>query len=262
MKPRSSDTPIPSEDHQNKSSNQFSSASNAEVQETFGSGKDAFLKQSVTARILVACGAVGPLLFLTLLLIEGATRPDYSAWHHFGSLLTLGEQGWMQITNFIVCGVLVLCFAIGLRLVLRSGKGATWGSILLGLFGLGLVAVGFFVTDPVAGQGYPPGGAITHTLHGRMHDLFTLLMFISLPVACFVLARRFAGDPAWRGWALYSVVTGILVFVFFEATSIVATNLHTNDATVGLLQRISMFIGWGWISLFALQLLCKKGPRG
>lgn len=219
MNPRSSDISVHDKDHQNKSGNQFSSASNPGVQEKLGSGKDSLMNQSVTARILTACGAVGPLLFIVVLLVEGATRPGYSAWHHFGSLLALGEQGWMQITNFIVCGVLVFCFAIGLRLVLRSGKGAAFGPILLGLLGLSFVAVGLFVTDPVAGQGYPPGAAITHTLHGRVHDLFSLVVFVSLPAACFVLARRFAGDPAWRSWARYSVVTGIVVLVFFLATN-------------------------------------------
>ena len=63
-------------------------------------------------RLLLACGALGPLLFIVVFLIEGATRPNYSAWHHFVSSLSLGEGGWMQITNFLLCGVLVLCFAI------------------------------------------------------------------------------------------------------------------------------------------------------
>jgi hypothetical protein len=86
-----------------------------------------------------------------VLLIEGATRPGYSAWHTFGSSLSLSDQGWMQITNFIVCGLLTLGFAIGLRQVLHSGKGSVWGPMLLGLFGLELIIAGLFVTDPGLG---------------------------------------------------------------------------------------------------------------
>src|SRR5713226_1210286 len=86
---------------------------------------------SLATRLLIACGAVGPLLFIIVLLIEGATRPGYSAWHNYGSSLSLGDQGWMQITNFLVCGLLTLCFAIGLRQVFPTGRSSVWGPLLL-----------------------------------------------------------------------------------------------------------------------------------
>jgi hypothetical membrane protein len=215
-------------------------------------------EQTLTLRLLLACGAIGPLLFIVVFLIEGATRPDYSAWHNFVSLLSLGEQGWMQIANFLICGVLVLCFAIGLRRVLRQGKGSTWGPILLGIFGLSLIGAGLFVPDPLLG--YPPGAPNTPTFHGILHMVVSLIAFISLPAACFVLARRFAGDPAWRSWTLYSIATGILVVVFFIAADVVAS--PNPNAPAGLVQRLSIIIGWGWIALLALRLVSTKPPIG
>ena len=215
-------------------------------------------EQPLALRLLLACGAIGPLLFIVVFLIEGATRPNYSAWHHFVSSLSQGEQGWMQITNFLICGGLVLCFAIGLRRVLHPGKGSTWGPILLGIFGLCLVGAGLFVTDSLLG--YPPGAPSTHTLHGTLHILLSLVAFTSLPAACFVLARRFAGDPAWGGWAFYSIATGILVVVFFITADLVAS--PNPNAPAGLFQRLSIITGWGWIVLFALRLMSKKSPIG
>ncbi len=213
-------------------------------------------EQPLVPRLLLACGAVGPLLFIVVFLVEGATRPGYSAWHHFVSSLSLGEQEWMQIANFIICGVLVLCFAFGLRRVLYSGKGSTWGPILLGTLGLCLIGAGLFVTDPLLG--YPPGALSTTTLHRALHVLLSLIAFTSLIAACFVLARRFAGDPAWRGWAFYSIATGILVAVFFIAADAVAS--PDPNAPAGLFQRLSIITGWGWIALFALRLMSKKRP--
>lgn len=215
-------------------------------------------EQPLALRLLLACGAIGPLLFIVVFLIEGATRPNYSAWHHFVSSLSLGEQGWMQMTNFIVCGVLVFCFAIGLRGVLHPGKGSTWGPILLGIFGLCLVGAGFFVTDPLLG--YPPGASSTPTLHGSLHILLSFVVFVSLPAACFVLARRFAGDPAWRGWVFYAIATGILVVVFLIAADLAAS--PSPNAPSGLLQRCSIIIGWGWIALLALRLMNKRFSSG
>jgi hypothetical protein len=80
--------------------------------------------------------------------------------------------------------------------------------------------------------------------------------------ACFVLARRFAGDSAWRGWAPYSVVTGVLVAVFFIASLATAP---LPGAPSGLLQRLAIVLGWGWMALLAARLAWlrdRRSPRG
>jgi hypothetical membrane protein len=212
-------------------------------------------EQKVSIRLLLAGGAIGPLLFMVVFLIEGATRPHYSVWQDAVSALELGEGGWMQSTNFIVCGVLVVGFAIGLRLLLRTGRGSTWGPILLGIFGLCLIGAGIFVTDP--GLGYPhEASTITLTVHGTLHSLFSLGGFISLPAACFVLARRDAADRASRGWAWYSVVTGLLVVVFLVLTAVaIALN-----GPAGLTQRIFLIVGWSWIAGLSIRLMSRSVP--
>ena len=213
-------------------------------------------ERPLALRILLGCGAAGPLLFIITFLVEGVTRPNYNPWRHFVSSLSQGEQGWMQIANFVICGTLVVCFAFGLRRVLRPGKGATWGPILLGVFGLCLIGAGLFVTDPLLG--YPPGADETLTRAGKIHMLLSLVVFIALSSACFVLARRFAGDPEWRGWAAYSIASGVLVLVFFVATDLVASLVPNGPA--GLVQRLSIITGWGWVALLALRLLRRNPP--
>lgn len=211
-----------------------------------------------TTRLLLACGVIGPALFVVVLLIEGATRPGYSAWRHFGSQLSLSDQGWEQIANFLVCGLLVLAFVVGLRRVWHGSRGATWGPILLGVFGLSLIAAGIFVTGPALG--YPPGASLPsqESWHSTLHGLAGLGAFGSLAAACFVLARRFRGDPQWRGWALYSVVTGVVVVLSFVGSNAAAVLDMTGTwpgAPTGLVQRIGIIAGWSWVSFFALRLL-------
>jgi len=218
------------------------------------------LSYSRSSRFLIACGAFGPLLFILIFLLEGATRPGYSAWHNFVSSLSLSDQGWMQIANFLICGTLMLCFALGLRQVLRAGRGSVGGPLLLGVFGLGLIIAGLFVTDP--GQSYPIGthGNGPQTLHGIIHGVAGLVCFSSVTFASFVMARRFAGDPAWKGWALYSTITGIVVLAFFVASLTVATLEEHGilaNAPAGLLQRIAIIAGWGWVSFVALRVLSQ-----
>src|SRR5713101_3456188 len=175
--------------------------------------------RQITRATLIA-GAVGPPLFVLVFLLEGVTRPGYSPWRHFVSQLALSDQGWEQTANFLVCGVLVLAFALGLRRSLGTGKGMTFGPILLTIFALGLLVAGLFTTDPALG--YPPGVPMPapQTAHGTIHGLAGLVVFLSLPAACFVLARRFARDPRWRGWAAYSIFTGVFVLASFIAANV------------------------------------------
>jgi Protein of unknown function (DUF998) len=214
------------------------------------------LNSSITTRLLITGGVIGPLFLILIMLIEGATRPVYNAWTMAGSALSLSDQGWMQITNFIVSGLLIVGFAVGVRQILQTGRGATWGPILLAVVGVGLIIAGIFVTD--AAYGYPPGtpdGPALHTtLHGTLHFFIGGLAFFScLPASCFVFARRFAGDPQWKGWAVSSVVVGVLMLASFVAYAVVAAKVH--DGPAGFLERISIGIGTVWMALFALRLL-------
>lgn len=202
-------------------------------------------------RVLLAGGVVGPLLFIVVFLIEGATRPGYSPWRNFVSELSLSNQGWEQIANFLVCGALCIGFALGLRRTMGSGKGAIWGPLLIGIYGLTLIVAGSFSTDP--GLGYPPGAIhpAQPTPHGAVHALAGLFCFVSLGVACFVLARRFAGNPAWRGWAPVSLAVGVVVIA-----SLVASNWP--GAPAGVIQRVGIVAGWLWVAALAARLLCAR----
>lgn len=213
----------------------------------------------MSVRPLFAAGVVGPLLFVMTFLIEGATRPGYSAWRNFVSQLATGDGGWVQIANFLVCGTFMLLFALGLWRALRPRS--TAGTILIAVFALALIVAGIFVTDPALG--YPPGSsgsAAPRTVHGGIHGLAGLVAFTSLAAAAFVMAHRFAGDPAWRGWAAYSFVVGALIFGLFVAStaaSVLDQRGVWPDAPVGILQRVSIIAGWTWLAALALRLLTR-----
>jgi hypothetical protein len=97
---------------------------NTSRQMQFQSGERS-MDRRLTTRILLACGLIGPLFFIMVVLVEGAIRPGYSPWRHAGSLLAYGERGWVQTANSFIIGSCLLCFALGLRRVLPSGKGST-----------------------------------------------------------------------------------------------------------------------------------------
>jgi hypothetical protein len=60
---------------------------------------------------LVAVSAA--LVFVFVVLIEGALRPGYDPTYHTGSELELGTRGWVQRVNFLLMGAGSLAFAVG-----------------------------------------------------------------------------------------------------------------------------------------------------
>ena len=205
---------------------------------------------------LLYAGIVGPLLFIVVFLLEGLTRPGYSAWRHYVSQLATGDGGWMQTVNFLMCGTLVIVFAIGLRHALRGSRGSVGGPVLFGLFGSALLVAGIFVTDPALG--YPVGAAQVRTLHGMIHGLAGLAAFSLLPAAAFVMARHFAAEPASRAWTIYSAGIGFVIVAMFIASTTVSTLDERGvwlNAPTGFLQRVAIIGGWTWIAMVAWHQL-------
>jgi Protein of unknown function (DUF998) len=162
-----------------------------------------------TTRLLAGGVLAGP-LFLAVWLIQVFTREGFDPTRHPISLLSLGAWGWIQIANFVVAGVLYVACAVGMRRVLSPGRSGTWGPILLGTFGVGLIVAGIFVTD--AGAGFPPGapaGAPEQiSWHGILHEVGFLLGTNAMIVGCLVFGRRFIARKEWA-WVIACVATPV-----------------------------------------------------
>jgi hypothetical protein len=204
--------------------------------------------------MLLACGAIAGPLFVIALLVEGATRADYNPLRHPVSSLQLGNLGWTQVVNFVVTGLLTLAFAVGIRRALRPLGGSTWAPFLVAACGVGLIGAGLFPADPLSG--YPPGppDQRVYSILGAFHVGFSALFFLGLPAACFVFARRFA-EWGSRDWGIYSALSGLLFIVAFVLTSIAFNQAEALVEYGGLFQRITLVIGFGWLSLLGVHLL-------
>ncbi|MFD6396557.1 DUF998 domain-containing protein [Nocardia sp. NPDC060249] len=211
---------------------------------------------STATRSLLACGVIAPLINIVVMLVLGAIRPDYNAWVVPDSNLELGPGGWMQITNYLVTGTLLLAFAIGTKRLLRTGRGSIWGPVLLGIYGFTFFAIGPILPDP--SLGYPAGAPETLTVHGAVHSLLGLVQFSSLTVACFVLARRDEA-PESRGWSRYSVVTGLVVATSYVVFAFIAQLVDGGPA--GLVERVGIIAGGMWVVLLAIRLLGRSSQR-
>jgi hypothetical membrane protein len=199
-------------------------------------------------RLLLLCGAVAGPLFILTVLIQDYTRPGFNPRLQGLSLLSLGQWGWVQIVNFVLAGVLNVFYAGGLWRRLHPGRAGTWGPLLIGVYGLGLIAVGVFRTDPA--NGFPPGvPAPTHpSWHGAIHAFGALITFLAVSAAIAVFARLFLTRKE-RWWAFYCLASAVLMLVIF----FVGIN---NAVLFARALRLSTLIGWMAASLVATKLLC------
>jgi hypothetical protein len=205
--------------------------------------------------MLLLCGALAGPLFTVIWFITGLTRPNYDPMRHPISSLSIGEFGWPQVTNFLLTGILTLALAIGLRRALQSRGGSKWGVIWITLIGVGFLGAALFVTDPM--NGYPPGTPLLlmqPTVLGRLHRLFSALVFFGLPGAGFALGGLFARNGE-RTWATYSRASAIIFIVMFVLTSIGFAQVIPLASYAGLLQRITLLIGLTWLTLLPIYFL-------
>ncbi len=204
----------------------------------------------MSPRALLACGAAAGPLYIITGLLQVLFRPGFDPRRHALSLMSNGELGWIQIANFIVCGALVIAGALGVRRVLHPGRAGTWGPILLGLYGLGLIGAGSFVADPM--DGFPLGTALgppsVITQSGVLHFAAGGVGFFALIAACLVFARRFSGSGE-REWAGFSAATGVLFLAGFMA---IASGKQA--AWVVLAFTAVVVLSWVWLSAVMLKL--------
>jgi hypothetical protein len=173
---------------------------------------------------------------------------------HPVSALALGEYGWIQTLNFILSGVLLLAFDIGMYRILKRVKEAHRGMFLLACVGIGIIGSGIFTTDPV--YGYPtelPLRTEQFTLTGILHHYLTLMLFVCQPLTCFTFGRMFLVKKKLL-WGMYSSATGFMMLLTFVMAGMGFIQHSGLVEIAGLCQRLSILSGGLWITLLAIQL--------
>jgi hypothetical membrane protein len=202
---------------------------------------------------LLTCGVVAGPLFGVVATLEALTRPGFDLGRHPVSLLTLGDLGWIQVANFIGSGLLTLAFAVGLRRALRGDTGGTWGPLLIGVYGTGLILAGVFVPD--SAWSFPPGAPAgipsQISWHAAMHSVGFTVAFVAVSVACLVYARRSLARGE-RALAVYAVVSALAAIVLsgwpgFDGVSV-------RYFTAGL-------VVWAWTAVLALRMRSENPGR-
>jgi hypothetical protein len=207
-------------------------------------------------KLLLSGGVLAGPIYIIVGIAQILTRAGFDITRHPLSFMSLGDRGWIQITNFIITGLLVIAGAIGLRRVAQADKRLRWGALLLGIYGLGVVGGGIFVPDPALG--FPPGTPDTYpqtmSWHGLLHFIFGQIGFLALIAASFVYARYFAKNGL-PGWAMFSALTGALFLFAILAT--VATSAGDGSVWALLALYVAVILAWIWLAALSYRMRSK-----
>jgi hypothetical membrane protein len=198
------------------------------------------------ARVLAIGGIVGPILFTAAFILQALFRAGYSHVAEPVSALAAGPNGWLQNVNFFVLGPLMVAYAVGLHLGVRSSRFGLLGPALLAVSGLGLVVAGAFPGARDASGAFSVGPG---------HVIGASMAFLGAGAGLIAISRRMARDPRWRSVANYALASGIAVVVLFLATGPLAVPdeapLHDY---AGLLQRATVALWFACTIVLALRL--------
>jgi hypothetical membrane protein len=197
-------------------------------------------------RLLPAFGVLAAVQMIAVSTVDGMTRPGYDETRNWISQLSLGTNGWYGTVNLATCGLWVILCAIGLhRQVDRQAVG------LILWCGLCLVSLALVRTD--AGLGFPPGMPEEHTVRGLVHKLIAVT-FGAAGIAA--VARTGPRRAAW-------VVAAVMAVSFVAASVLVLLDdggvLPGNPS--GLLERVALFAGLGWIGLIGARGTSCRTPE-
>jgi hypothetical membrane protein len=197
-------------------------------------------------RSLLGYGVIAGPFYVAASLAQALTRDGFQLDKHSWSLLENGSLGWIQVTNFIVTGVMTVAAAAGLRRAMTAGRGRRWAPLLIAVYGVGMLGAGIFTADPA--QGFPIGTPEVTTMswHGMLHFLTGGIGFLCLIAACLVLGSRFAGAGR-NGLAWFSRVTGV---AFLAAFAGIASGSHgpTTPAFV-----TAVLLVWAWLATVCIH---------
>jgi uncharacterized membrane protein len=183
-------------------------------------------------------GATASVLFVGVFVQEDLLNPGFNWLSTAASEHSIGPHGWIQISTFVVTGLL-LAFASGVaRAFGRAGS-------MLGPRSLAILGW-CILLSPVAVYSREA------TWHGIVHGILGAVAFTLMPATCFVFNRRFRKDRQWNSLATWTLAACVVIVSAIVLLKI--AQLGPLHRLAGLFQRIALVAFFGWMFAFAAKL--------
>jgi hypothetical protein len=199
-----------------------------------------------SAALLALAGIAGPVIFVVTLLGQDVLRSDYDPLAAATADPMIGAWGWVQQANFIVLGLLLIAFAVGLHRGVRVAGPGVVASVLIGVSGLGMVVAALFPLTEDASD-----------FAAEVRDANNTVFGLSVGAGLILMSWRLIRDVRWRGVADYVALTGVAWLVMARVTGAVA---ESGQAPYGLMRRAMLGIWLSCVVVLAVRL--RRMARG
>lgn len=197
-------------------------------------------------------------IFLALLALLHALKPEIDPSWRFISEYALGDHGWMMMLAFLALGLGCVTLAVALRPHL-TGKSGKSGLLLLLINAAGLIIAAIFTTDPVTTS---PG---EQTSSGLLHGLGGTLG-MAMPFAVGLISWQLFRNPAFASgrasirWSAALAITGFVVSLVSLGVMLTQSEGRFGpDVPVGWPNRIEIAGYCLWLILVARQVAKVRG---
>ena len=187
---------------------------------------------------------VGIAYFVAAVAVLHILRPDYDPTQRVMSNYAVGPYGFLMIIAFLALAVSKFALALALYRGMTPASRSRTGIILLGIAGLGVLLAAIFPTDVT-----PDDSPVTSV--GVIHILVSVIGFLCLLAAMFLLSRRFKKDERWQSFSRPSLALALAALAAFIAFMVIQA---TATPVGGIAQRIFVALYLLWLFLTAIRL--------
>jgi hypothetical protein len=203
------------------------------------------------SRLRALAGLIGPAAFTTAWLVSQRRQDDYAVAHEHISGLAApdADDPHVMAAGFLILGACTVAFASELDRRLGGERRSGWGPALIGASGMATIMAGTFRRDRRS-NAPPTDGSAGQSWVNDVHDVASVIGGFAAATGLLALARRFAADPAWRGWAVpaaSAAAAGSGLSGWFLRDVVQPGN--------GIVQRVSVTIPLTFMARLALRLL-------
>ncbi len=162
--------------------------------------------QGQRAASLALIGIAGFAFFIAAVVSLHFLMPQYDPRTRYVSEYAVGPYGYLMTAAFFAWGMGSMALALGIRGALRPSRASQAGFVLLWIATVGVFVAGIFTADLT-------GDPVT--TRGTIHGLASVVLFLSIIPAIFLLSIGFRRDPRWQTFGSLSLGLGFVVLGTF-----------------------------------------------
>ena len=198
-------------------------------------------------KIIAIINLAGCCVSLVLILILSALDQNYNPVTMALSALggVNGVRGIIFNIALALFGILLINFSVGLHQTINNGKGSKMGPVMTAIGGLGMIGAALFHCDAGCAN-----ILLRMTLAGAAHIYLTIIAGTILALSPFFILARLQKDIEWRGYQLFTLMCGVLIFI--PNVIFWINHFMTNGSLVGsIMQKISIFFLLLWVGVMS-----------